>query len=370
MHLTRGRHKAGRTPEAQPAADMILANDYAAADLASERRMQFGRLKRRRFMSLLGSAVAWPLAARAQQPAAQPLIGFVSTRAPAEAAIHTNAFRRGLEEMGFVEGRSVAVEYRWAEGDYSRLPALVADLLSRPLSVIVAGGDPAAHTVKAAGVAVPLVFVVGQDPVRSGLVTSMNRPGMATGVNFFSGDLGSKRLELLCAMVPSPHRVGLLLNPSFGIEAADQMRQAVATAAQTLGRELVVQGAATDAEIEAGFAALVKAGVTALVVPNDPFFDSRRSLILALSSRYRLPGIFHIREFPADGGLMSYGASLADTYRQVGVYAGKILRGAKPDDLPVLRPTKFELVINVQTARALDLAVPQPLLIAADELIE
>ena len=327
-------------------------------------------MRRREFIGLMGSSAAWPLAAQAQQPAAQPLIGFVSTRSPEEAATHTSAFRRGLAEMGFVEGRSVAVEYRFAEGDYSRLPALVADLRSRPLSVMVTAGDPAAHAAKAAGVAIPLVFVVGQDPVRAGLVASMNRPGMATGVNFFTGDLGGKRLELLCAMAPSAHRVGLLLNPSFGIEAADQQRRAMATAAQTLSRELVVQEAAADAEIEAGFAAMVKAGVSALVVQNDPFFDSRRGLIVALSSRYRLPGIFHIREFPVDGGLMSYGASLADTYRQLGVYAGKILRGAKPDDLPVLRPTKFELVINVQTARALDLPVPQSLLIAADEVIE
>jgi putative tryptophan/tyrosine transport system substrate-binding protein len=332
--------------------------------------MQLGQLKRRNFISLLGSAVVWPLVAHAQQPAAQPLIGFLSTRSPEEAAIHTSAFRRGLEEMGFVEGRTVAVEYRWARGDYSQLPALAADLLRRPLSLMVATGDPAAKATKAAGFAVPLVFVVGQDPVQSGLVESMNRPGKATGVNFFTGDLGGKRLELLCAMVPSAHRLGLLLNPSFGTEAVDHFRQSVATAAKSLGRELVVQEAATDAEIEAGFAALVKAGVTALVVQNDPFFDSRRSQIVALSSRHRLPGIFHIREFPADGGLMSYGASLSDTYRQVGVYAGKILRGAKPNDLPVLRPTKFELVINMQTAKAFGLAVPQPILIQADELIE
>ncbi|HEX7922832.1 MAG TPA: ABC transporter substrate-binding protein [Bradyrhizobium sp.] len=327
-------------------------------------------MKRRQFITMLGSLAAWPLAARAQQPTTQPLIGFLSTRSPEEAAIHTNAFRRGLEEMGFAEGRTVAVEYRWARGDYSQLPAFAADLLGRPLSLIVATGDPAAHAAKAADVAVPLVFVVGQDPVRSGLVASMNRPGMATGVNFFTGDLGGKRLEFLCAMVPSARLVGLLLNPSFGAQAVDQFRQSVARAAQLLGRELVVQDAATDAEIDAGFALLVKAGVSALLVQNDPFFDSRRSQIVALSSRHRLPGIFHIREFPADGGLMSYGASLADTYRQVGVYAGKILRGAKPDDLPVLRPTKFELVINMRTARTLGLAVPQPILIAADELIE
>ena len=327
-------------------------------------------MRRRELITLLGTAAAWPLVARAQQPAAPPLIGFLSTRSPEEAAIHTNAFRRGLEEMGYVEGRSVVVEYRWAKGDYSQLPALAADLLSRPLSLMAATGDPAAKAAKAAGLAIPLVFVVGQDPVQSGLVASMNRPGMATGVNFFTGDLGGKRLELLSAMVPSAHVVGLLLNPRFGTEVVDQFRQSVATAAQTLGRELVVQEAATDAEIEAGFTALVKAGVTALAVQNDPFFDSRRGQIVALSSRHRLPGIFHIREFPVDGGLMSYGASLSDTYRQVGVYAGKILRGAKPNDLPVLRPTKFELVINMQTAKTLGLAVPQPILIAADELIE
>jgi putative ABC transport system substrate-binding protein len=325
-------------------------------------------MQRRDFMTGLGMAAALPAMSRAQE--ATPTIGFLSTRSPDEAAIHTNAFRRGLEGMGYVEGRSVAIEYRWAKGDYSRLPSFAADLLSRPLSLIVAAGDPAAQAVKAAGSPVPVVFLVGQDPVRAGLVTSMNRPGMATGVNFFTGDLGAKRLELLCSMVPSVQVAGLLLNPRFGVEAAAQHRQAVAAAAQTLGRKLVVKEATTDAEIDAALAGLVEAGVTGLIVQNDPFFDSRRDQILALSSRYRLPGIFHIREFPADGGLMSYGASLSDTYRQVGAYAGKILRGAKPDDLPVLRPTKFELVINTKTAKALHLIVPQSILVAADELIE
>ncbi len=310
-----------------------------------------------------------PLTARAQQ-SGMPVVGFLSTRSPNEAAIHTNAFRRGLEEMGYVEGRGVAVEYRWANGDYGRLQSLAADLVSRPLTLMIAAGDPAAQAAKAAGFKDPVVFIVGQDPVRAGLVTSMNQPGTATGVNFFTGDLGGKRLELLCTMVPSARVMGLLLNPRFGTEVADQHRQAVTTAAQTLGRELVAQAAATEAEIDAGFAALVKAGVTALVVQNDPFFDTRRSQIVALSSHYRIPGIFHIREFPAEGGLMSYGASLSDTYRQVGVYAGKILRGAKPDDLPVLRPTRFEMVINMQTAKTLGLAVPQSILVASDELIE
>jgi putative ABC transport system substrate-binding protein len=235
---------------------------------------------------------------------------------------------------------------------------------------MVAAGDPAALAAKAAGLQIPLVFVVGGDPVRSGLVTSMNRPGTATGVNFFTGELGGKRLELLCGMVPSAHVIGLLVNPRFGAEAAELQRQAVAAAAKELDRELVVQEAATDDGIDAAFAAFSKAGVAGLIVQNDPFFDSRRSHILALSTSNRLPGIFHIREFPADGGLMSYGASLSDTYRQLGVYAGKVLRGAKTDDLPVLRPTRFELVINTRTAKTLGLAVPQSMQIAADELIE
>jgi len=325
-------------------------------------------MKRRDFITGLGMAAALPAMSRAQE--AMPTIGFLSTRSPDEAAIHTNAFRRGLEGMGYVEGRGVAIEYRWAKGDYSRLQSFAADLLSRPLSLIVAAGDPAALAVKAAGMPIPIVFLVGQDPVRAGLVTSMNRPGIATGVNFYTGDLGGKRMELLCTMVPSAQTAGLLLNPRFGAEAAEQHRQAVTEAAQTLGRKLVVKEATTDAEIDAALAGLVEAGVTALIVQNDPFFDSRRDKILALSARSRLPGIFHIREFPADGGLMSYGASLSDTYRQLGAYAGKILRGAKPDGLPVQRPTKFELVINTKTAKTLGLVVPQSILVAADELIE
>jgi putative ABC transport system substrate-binding protein len=325
-------------------------------------------LRRRDFMTGLGIAAALPAISRAQQET--PTIGFLSTRSPDEAEIHTHAFRRGLEEMGYVEGRNVAVEYRWAKGDYSRLPSFAADLLGRHLSLVVAPGDPAAKAAKAAGFPVPIVFVVGEDPVHTGLVASMNRPGTATGVNFFTGDLGGKRTALLCTMAPSAHAMGLLVNPRFGIESADQHRKSVAAAVQTLGRELFVQEAGTDPEIDAAFAALVKAGVAALIVQNDPFFDTRRGQILALSSQHRLPGIFHIREFPAAGGLMSYGASLSDTYRQVGVYAGKILRGAKADDLPVLRPTKFELVINTKTANALDLVVPQSMLIEANELIE
>jgi putative ABC transport system substrate-binding protein len=325
-------------------------------------------MRRRDFITGLGIAAALPAVSRAQQ--ATPTIGFLSTRSPDEAAIHTNAFRSGLEETGYVEGSSIAIEYRWASGDYGKLPAFAAELLSRPLALLVAAGDPAALAAKAAAPSVPLVFLVGGDPERLGLVTSMNRPGAAPGVNFFTGDLGGKRLELLCSMVPSAHVIGLLVNPRFGAEVAERQAQAVAIAAKELGRELVVQEAATDAEIELAFAAFAKAGVAGLIVQNDPFFDSRRSHIVALSAGNRLPGIFHIREYPADGGLMSYGASLSDTYRQLGVYAGKVLRGTKPNDLPVLRPTRFELVINTRTAKTLGLAIPQSMQIAADELIE
>jgi putative tryptophan/tyrosine transport system substrate-binding protein len=326
-------------------------------------------MKRREFIVGMGMTAIGPFTAHAQRPAI-PVVGFLSTRSADEAAIHTGAFRRGLEEMGYLEGRGVAVEYRWADGDYGQLPRLAAELLALPLSLIVAAGDPAALAAKAAGASIPLVFVVGQDPVRAGLVESMNRPGKATGVNFFTGGLGGKRLELLCGMVQSARLVGLLLNPRSGPESAGQHRDAIATASQALGCQLIAQEAATDYDIEAGFVALAEARVTALVVQNDPFFDSRRNQIIALSFRHRLPGIFHIREFPAAGGLMSYGASLSETYRQVGNYAGKLLRGAKADDLPVLRPTKFELVVNTQTAKTFGIAVPQPVLIASDELIE
>ena len=325
-------------------------------------------MKRRDFVIGLGVAASLPTLSRAQTT--MPVIGFLSTRSPDEAAIHTNAFRRGLEEMGYAEGRDLTIEYRWARGDYGSLPSLATDLLGHPLALVVAAGDPAARAVKTAGSPVSLVFLVGEDPVRAGLVTSMNRPGQATGVNFVTGDLGGKRLELLCAMVPAARVIGLLVNPRFGAEAVDQQRQAAAAAAKSLDRELVVKAATDDGEIEAAFAALVEAKAGALMVQNDPFFDSRRSQIVALSSRHRLPGIFHIREYPADGGLMSYGASLSDTYRQLGVYTGKILRGAKPDDLPVLRPTRFELVVNTRTAKMLGFSVPQSILIAADELIE
>ena len=325
---------------------------------------------RRQFIAGLGLTAIAPLAARAQQPEI-PQVGFLSTRSPEEAAVHTDAFRRGLAEMGYVEGRSVSVEYRWANGDYSRLQPFVTELRSRPISVIVATGDPAARAAKAAEFSVPLVFLVGQDPVRAGLVTTMNRPGAATGVNFFTGDLGSKRLELLCAMAPSAHLVGVLINPSFGADAAGQYQQEATAAAKTAAVSSSCRRPQMTPRSGPALRQLATRRAPARwMVQNDPFFDSRRQQIVALSAEHRLPGIFHIREFPVDGGLMSYGASLADTYRQLGVYAGKILRDAKPNDLPVLRPTRFELVINTRTAKTLGLTVPQSILIAADELIE
>ena len=327
-------------------------------------------MRRRDFIAGLGIVAALPAISRAQQT--MPTVGFLSTRSPDEAAVHTDAFRSGLRETGYVEGSSIAIEYRWAKGDYGKLSSFAADLLSHPLALLVAAGDPAAIAAKAATSAIPVVFLVGGDPVQEGLVTSMNRPGITTGVNFFTGDLGGKRLELLCAMVPSTRVAGLLVNPRLGAETAERQRQVqvITAAARELGRDLVVQEATTDAGIESAFAAFATAGVGGLIVQNDPFFDSRRSRIVALSANNRIPGIFHIREYAVDGGLMSYGASLSDTYRQLGVYTGKVLRGAKPDDLPVLRPTKFELVINTKTAKTLALAVPQSILVAADELIE
>lgn len=257
-------------------------------------------MRRRDFIQGLAAGACLPAIAHAQQ--GQPVVGFLSTRSPEEAKTHTDAFRRGLEEMGYVEGRNVAVEYRWAKGDYGRLSSLAADLHDRRLSLVVAAGDPAAKAAKAANFPVPMVFVVGEDPVRAGLVTSMNRPGMATGVNFFTGDLGGKRLALLCSMVPAARVQGLLVNPRFGAEVAEEHRKSITAAARSLGRELRVQQASTETEIGSSFADLVKAGVSGLIVQNDPFFDSRREQILALSSRDRLPGIFHIREFPAGGG--------------------------------------------------------------------
>ena len=327
-------------------------------------------MRRREFIAALGGAAAvWPAVARAQQ-SDMPVVGFLSSRSPDEAAAHTAAFRGGLSEAGFVEGQNVAIIFRWANGHYERLPSLARELVDLRVSAIAAGGgEPSARAARDATTSIPVVFVIGDDPVKIGLTASYNRPGgNLTGVSFLTGELGGKRLSLICELVPDSSSVGLLLNP--GVQNSELQRKEVEAAAQTLGRKLLVLYAQTESEIEANFRTLKREQVSALVVQNDPFFDSQRERIIALTTRYALPAIYHIREFPASGGLMSYGASLADAYRQVGNYTGRILKGEKAGDLPVVQPTRFEMVINLKTAKTLGLDVPLQLQQRADEVIE
>ena len=328
------------------------------------------RLQRREFIGLIGgaTAAAWPLAARAQQ-AATPVIGFVSSRSPGESASVLAAFRRGLSETGYAEGRNVHIALRWAEGQYDRLPALVDDLVKQQVSVIVALGPPAATAVKKAATSIPVVFNVGLDPVAAGLVASLNRPGgNMTGVSFFSVSLASKRLGLLRELTPKANLVAVLVNPNYP-DAESQIRDAQA-ATRAPGERVVILHASTNAEIDAVFAAAAKQKVGALMVAGDPFFDTSRDRIVALAAHYAVPTIYHWREFVTNGGLMSYGASIPDAYRQSGIYTGRILKGEKPADLPVMLPTKFELVINLKAAKSLGLAVPATLLATADEVME
>jgi putative tryptophan/tyrosine transport system substrate-binding protein len=320
----------------------------------------------------IGAAVASVLASSSvaqPQQGPVPVVGFMSSRSPEESAPHAAAFRKGLGEAGYVEARNVVVEYRWAEGRYERLPALAQELVQLSVNVIVAaGGAPSALAAKGATPSVPIVFVIGDDPMRVGLVASFNRPGgNLTGVSFFTNELGGKRLGLLCELVPSASTVAMLLNPND--PGAELQRQDVQAAAIALGRRLVVLRATKPAELESVFAVLVRERVGGLVVQNDPFLDSQRERLVALAARDRVPAIYHIREFPAAGGLMSYGASLVEAYRQVGTYTGRVLNGEKPEVMPVVRPTKFELVVNVKTAKALGLTVPPGLLLRADEAI-
>jgi len=296
-------------------------------------------MERRTFITLLaGVAASRPVAVGAQQPA-MPVVGFLSSRSPEEAAVHTAAFRRGLGEAGLVEGQNVTIMFRWAEGRYERLSALAKELVDLRVPVIMSGGgSPSALAAKAATSTIPIVFVVGDDPVRIGLTASFNRPGgNLTGVAFLTGELGAKRLGLICEVVPGTSAIALLLNPDN--PAANLLRQEVQAAAQALGRQVLVLHARTETDFEANFATMTQDHVGALVVQNDAFFDSRRGRIVSLAARHAVPAIYHIREFPAAGGLMSYGASLADSYRQAGNYTGRILKGEKPADLPVMQPT-------------------------------
>jgi putative tryptophan/tyrosine transport system substrate-binding protein len=325
--------------------------------------------RRELIAALGGAAAAWPLAARAQQPA-MPVIAFMSARSPEDSTHLVEEFRRGLGEGGFVEGRNVAMEFRWARGDYSRLPALAADLVSRQVAVIAAaGGEPSGLAAKAATATIPIVFGIGGDPVALGLVESFSRPGgNATGVTLLTNLMEPKRLGLLRELVPGVPLVGVLLNPKFA-PAARQLQQ-VEEAASSINQRILVAKASTDEELETAFATLTSERVGALLVTADPYFDTRREQIVGFAARQRLPAIYQFREYAVAGGLLSYGVSITDAYRNYGVYAARILKGAKPADLPVLQPTKFETVINLRTANALGVKISDNLLSLADEVIE
>ena len=329
-------------------------------------------MKRRGFITLLGStvaAVAWPLTARAQQPAL-PVVAFIREGSADASARFAAAFRKGLNETGYVEGQNVTVGYHWLEGQYDRLPALMADLVRRQVAVIATIGNVTSLAAKAATATIPIVFGVGDDPVKLGLVASLARPGgNATGINFFVQEVVAKRLRLLHELVPKAVRVAVLVNPR-NASAAESTLRGVQEAAPTIGLQTQILNASTIGEIDAAFATLARERPDALFVAGDAFFLDRRVQFATLTARDRIPAAYSVRELVAAGGLMSYGTDIADVFRQVGVYTGSILKGAKPADLPVLQSTKFEFVINLQTARALGIEVPAGAASIADEVIE
>jgi putative ABC transport system substrate-binding protein len=326
---------------------------------------------RREFITLLGgAAAAWPLAARAQLVEKMPIVGFLNSASAAPFAQYVAGFTKGLQEAGYIAGRNVAIEYRWADGHYDRLPALAAELVSLPVNVLVTtGGEPSALAAKAATSTIPIVFAAGGDPIKAGLVQSLNRPsGNLTGISQFTYSLEAKRLGLLHEMVPAVRTIAALINHA-NPNSADQMRD-LQEATARVGVQLLSVPVSADADLTAAAALLVEKRPDALFVTADPFFNSRRAQVVAVAAQARLPAMYEFREFAAAGGLMSYGSNLVDGYRQVGVYAGRILNGAKPIELPVLQPTIFDLVINLRTAKALDFEVPPMLLARADEVIE
>src|SRR5712691_10525522 len=333
--------------------------------------MQIDQMKRREFITLLGgAAIAWPLAARAQQPA-MPIVGFVNARSAEYAARNVAAFRKGLNETGYIEGQNVMVEYHWLDGRYDRLPSLMADLVRRRVAVIATPGvTTGAQAAKAATTTIPIVFGVGEDPVRLGLVASLARPGgNATGINFFTREVAAKRLGLFHDLVPKAARIAVLVNPA-NRPFVELTLQDIPEAARAIGLQIQILEASTSQEIEAAFATLVRDRADALFVTDDGFFSSRRVQFATLAARDRMPTSCANREMAEAGLLMSYGANNLDMFRQVGVYTGQILKGAKPADLPVLQSTKFEFVINLQTARALGIEVPPGVISVADEVIE
>jgi putative ABC transport system substrate-binding protein len=326
-------------------------------------------MKRREFITLLGSAVtAWPLAARAQQ--AMPVIGFLSSASAAPFAHLVAAFRDGLKAIGFVEGQNVVIDFRWADGQYDKLPMIAAELVRRQVTVIVAvGGAPAVLPAVAATPTIPIVFSTGGDPITLGIVRSLNRPaGNATGVYLFAADIEAKRLGLLRDLVPTSALIGVLLNPNN--PNAETQSKDVQEAARAIGQKIQIVHAATEAALGTTFTTLTQMRADALLVGGDPFFNNRRNLLILLATRHGIPTMYDQREFVLAGGLMSYGTSLSDAYRQIGIYTGRILRGEKPADLPVVQSTKFDLVINLNAAKALGLNVPDTLLARADEVIE
>jgi putative ABC transport system substrate-binding protein len=326
-------------------------------------------MRRRDFIKIIaGSAIAWPLAARAQQPA-MPVVGFLGGESPDLFAGRLRAFRQGLDEAGFVESRNVAIEYRWARGEYDRLPVLAADLVRQSVTVMVATTTPALLAAKAATMTIPIVFLTGSDPVEAGLVASLNRPGgNMTGVSNLTVETGAKQMELLHELVPAATLIALLVNPANPV-LADTLSRDLQTAARAMRQQILVVSASTESDIDAAFATLVEQKVGALVVGNDPFFNARPNQLVALAARHAVPAIYPYREFAAAGGLMSYGSNLANTYRLVGVYTGRILNGEKPANLPI-QQAQVEFVINLRTAKALGLTFPITLLGRADEVIE
>jgi putative ABC transport system substrate-binding protein len=327
-------------------------------------------MRRREFITLLGGApVIWPLAARAQQPA-MPVIGYLSARSPDDTAHLVAAFHRGLGEQGFVEGQNVTIEYRWALGQYDRLPAMVTELVRRPVTVLTAtGGEPAALAAKAATSTIPIVFTVGGDPVKQGLVASYNRPGgNATGVSLLTSPLEPKRLGLLRELVPQATTIGVLLNPNLP-QSGSQLSD-VQEAARTINLQIRVLRASTDREIESAFETIATQRIRALAVTADPFFDTRREKLVALAARNAVPTMYHFREYVLAGGLVSYGIDASDGYRLVGVYTGRVLKGVKPEELPIMQATKFQLVFNLKTAKALGIKISDNLLSLADEVVE